>query len=128
MPRSHQTLRMVPTVKLLGIMFRNRCWPTTFDTITIGDADGRCRKRLVISPSFSLSSGKLEKFRGLGEPKKCVVTGGERMEKILRPWDVTKEMLLAVKMGNGEGEGCGIYTLHRRTGEEEKSSPMEANR
>ena len=31
-------------------MFRNRCWPTTFHTITVtGDAHGWCQKRLVWS-------------------------------------------------------------------------------
>jgi hypothetical protein len=42
MPRSHQTFYPVTTVKLLGIMFRSRRWPTTFHTITAGDADGWC--------------------------------------------------------------------------------------
>ena len=49
MPRSHQTFRPVPTVQLLGIMFRNRCWLTIFHTITTRDADGRCQKRPVQS-------------------------------------------------------------------------------
>ena len=40
--RSHQTFRPVLAVKLLGIMLRNRCWPTTFHTITAEDADGWC--------------------------------------------------------------------------------------
>jgi hypothetical protein len=35
--RSHQTFRPVQAVKLLGIMLRNRCWPTTFHTITARD-------------------------------------------------------------------------------------------
>ena len=34
MPRSHQNFRPVPAVKLLDVV------PTTFHTITIGDADG----------------------------------------------------------------------------------------
>ena len=42
MPRSHQTFRPVLVVKLLGIMFRNGYWPTTFPTITAGDVDGEC--------------------------------------------------------------------------------------
>ena len=37
-PRSHQTICLVLAVKLLGIMWRNRCWSTTFRTITSGDA------------------------------------------------------------------------------------------
>ena len=40
MPRSHQTFRSVVAVKLLGIMLRIRWWPTSFLTITAGDADG----------------------------------------------------------------------------------------
>ena len=44
MPRSHQQFRQVPTVKLLGIVFIDRCWPTTFHTITAGNDDGGCRK------------------------------------------------------------------------------------
>ena len=44
MPWSHQTFRLVPTVKLIGIMSKNGCWPTTFCTITTGDANGRCQK------------------------------------------------------------------------------------
>ena len=31
-----------PSVKLLVNMMRSRCWPTTFHTITTGDADGWC--------------------------------------------------------------------------------------
>ena len=33
MPRSHQIFRSVLAVKLLGIMFRNRWWPTTFSLL-----------------------------------------------------------------------------------------------
>ena len=43
MPQSHQTFRSVLAVKLLGIMLRNRWWPTTFLTIPAGDADKWCR-------------------------------------------------------------------------------------
>ena len=43
MPRSHQTFRSVSTVKLLGIMFRIRCWPTTFQPFITRDADGWCQ-------------------------------------------------------------------------------------
>ena len=42
MPRSHQTFRPVLAVKLLRIMLRNRCWPTTFHTIIPEDVDGWC--------------------------------------------------------------------------------------
>ena len=42
MPQSHQTFRPVPTAKLLGIMFRIRCWPIIFHTITVGYANGWC--------------------------------------------------------------------------------------
>ena len=41
-PWSRQTFRLVRAMKLLGIMLRNRCWPTTFHTITAGDGDGWC--------------------------------------------------------------------------------------
>ena len=41
-PRSHQTFRPISAVKLLGIMFRIRCWLTTVQNITAGDADGWC--------------------------------------------------------------------------------------
>ena len=49
MPRSHQHLRLVPTVKLLEFLLRNRRWPTTFYTVAVGDAEndarsGRCEK------------------------------------------------------------------------------------
>ena len=37
MPRSHRTFRPVPTMKLLEIMLRSKCQPTTFHTITTGD-------------------------------------------------------------------------------------------
>ena len=47
MPQSHQPFRPVPAVKLLGTMFRNRCWPTTVHTIVVRDADGWCLKWLV---------------------------------------------------------------------------------
>ena len=47
-PQLHPTLCPVLAVKLLGIMFRNRCWPTTSHTITTGDAakSGRCDQPL----------------------------------------------------------------------------------
>ena len=35
MSRSRQTFRPVPAVQLLGIMLRNRHWPTTFHTIIL---------------------------------------------------------------------------------------------
>lgn len=44
MPQSHQSFRMIPTVKLLEIMLRNGCRPITFHTIKVGDADGWCLK------------------------------------------------------------------------------------
>jgi hypothetical protein len=37
---SHQSLCPSLGVKLLETMLRNRCWPTTFYTINVGDADG----------------------------------------------------------------------------------------
>ena len=43
MPRSHQNFRPIPAVKLLGILLRSRCWPTTFHTNTAGDTDGGCQ-------------------------------------------------------------------------------------
>ena len=43
MPQSHQTFHPVLAVKLLGIMLRNRCWPTTFHTIATKHADGWCQ-------------------------------------------------------------------------------------
>ena len=46
-PRSHQTFRLVPAVKLLGIVLRDRCWLTAFHTITAGDGDGWCQEWLV---------------------------------------------------------------------------------
>ena len=42
MPRSHQRFLPVPTVTLLGIMLRNRCWPTTFHIITVEDGNKGC--------------------------------------------------------------------------------------
>ena len=33
MARSHQNFPFVPAMKLLRIMLRNRCWPTTFHII-----------------------------------------------------------------------------------------------
>ena len=35
--------------EFVGIMLKNRCWPTTFHTITTGDADGWCQKWSVWS-------------------------------------------------------------------------------
>ena len=59
MPGSHQTFHLVLDMKLLGIMLRNRWWPTTFFTITTGDADGWCRNcpvwsapHVPITPKF----------------------------------------------------------------------------
>ena len=42
MPRSHQTFRLAPTMKLLETMLRNRCWPTTFHTTSVGNVDEWC--------------------------------------------------------------------------------------
>ena len=44
----HSCFRPVPTVKLLGLMLRNRCWPTTFHTITTRDVDGWCYSRILL--------------------------------------------------------------------------------
>ena len=41
--RSHQSVRPVLVMELLGIVLRNKCWPTTFHTITVGDVDGWCQ-------------------------------------------------------------------------------------
>ena len=49
MPQPHQIFRPVATVKLLEIMFRNNCWPTTFHTITAGDAYEWCMEWVVWS-------------------------------------------------------------------------------
>ena len=38
MPRSQQSFCPILAVKLLGVMVRNRCRPTTFHTVTTGDA------------------------------------------------------------------------------------------
>ena len=46
MPQSQQNFRPVPTVKLLQIMFRNSCRPTTVRTVTVGDADGSMLSKL----------------------------------------------------------------------------------
>jgi len=60
MPRSHQTFRSIPTVKLLGIMFINRFCPTTFHTITAGDAHIAAN---VISPSVYAQEGSFSVIR-----------------------------------------------------------------
>ena len=77
MPRSQQTFRPIPTVKLLRIMLRNRCWATTLHTITAEDVDGWCQNCMVWSTPQSnnpLSSINLRwinlvqclgKFRGI---------------------------------------------------------------
>jgi len=41
---------------LLGIMFRNRCWPTIFHTITAGDAKRWCQKWPVWLASHALTT------------------------------------------------------------------------
>jgi hypothetical protein len=61
-PRSHQTFHPVPTVKLLGIMLRNRCWPTIFHTMAAGRSrrcqTDWCQKRPgVISASLNIVVG-----------------------------------------------------------------------
>ena len=63
MPRSHQTSRSVLAVELLGIMLRNRWWPTTFLTITAGDDDGWMVSELpgVIGPSVRIDFDPFEK-------------------------------------------------------------------
>jgi hypothetical protein len=36
--------RIVPIVKLLGIMLRNQCWPATFHTIIAEDANDGAKR------------------------------------------------------------------------------------
>ena len=40
---SDDVLCSVPTMKLLGITLRNRCWPSTCHTIVTINADGWCQ-------------------------------------------------------------------------------------
>ena len=61
MPRSHQTFCLVRAVRLLGIMFRNRCWPTTFRIITAEDVDGWCQK-WPVWPAPQPTMGKTNTF------------------------------------------------------------------
>jgi len=49
LPSSHQIFCSVPIIKLLRIMLKNRCWPTTFHHVTTEDVDGWCHKWLVWS-------------------------------------------------------------------------------
>ena len=57
MPRSHRTFHPVPAVKLLRILLRSRCWPTTFHTVAAKDADGWCHKWLVrLAPQSHIDS------------------------------------------------------------------------
>ena len=44
---SHQTFHPVPTMKLLGTMFRIRYWPTIFHNITVRFVDTWCHKWMV---------------------------------------------------------------------------------
>jgi hypothetical protein len=65
MSRSHQTFHPVSAVKLLGILFMHRCWPTTSHTIIAQDVDGMVLEVVgVINPSTnsSITSGWLSKF------------------------------------------------------------------
>ena len=65
MPRWHQIFRLVLTMKLLGIMLRNRWWPTTFQSNIVGDVVGWCHKWPVwstpqapITPNFLFGSNR----------------------------------------------------------------------
>ena len=43
MPQSHHNFRLILAMKLLRIMLKNRCCPTTFHTTTTSkNADGWC--------------------------------------------------------------------------------------
>jgi hypothetical protein len=42
-PWSHQKICSISAMKLLGILFINKCWPTTSHTITAKDVDGWCQ-------------------------------------------------------------------------------------
>ena len=57
-PQSHQTFRLFLVVELLKIMGRNICWPTTFHTITLGDAHRWCHKWLEWSAPHAPSTPK----------------------------------------------------------------------
>ena len=65
MPQSHRTFHTISTVKLLGIMFKNRCWPIDFHTIIAGDDEWMVPEVVgVIGPSTgsSGSSGQITLF------------------------------------------------------------------
>lgn len=62
MPQPHQNLYLVPTVTLLGIMLRNRWWPTTFHTVTAGDANGWCLNWLVWSAPHKMLDPKTVRY------------------------------------------------------------------
>ena len=49
MLRSHQNIHPVRVLKSLGIMLRNRCWPTAFHNIIAGNANRWRQKQLVWS-------------------------------------------------------------------------------
>ena len=53
MPRPHQTSRLISALKLLRITLRNRCWPTTFNTLPARDALGWCQNRPLWSAPVS---------------------------------------------------------------------------
>jgi hypothetical protein len=69
MSQSQQTLHLVPATKLLEIILRNKCWPTTFHTITVRDANGWCWKWLVWStPHTELNmSASILRFNGIAD-------------------------------------------------------------
>ena len=49
MSKSHQTFGLVPAVKLPGIMFKNKCWPTTFHIIITEDAYRWCQNWIWVN-------------------------------------------------------------------------------
>ena len=76
MPRPHQTFPLVPTMKLLGIMFKNRHWSNTFHTITAEDVDGWCLNWMVwTTPQYMINmnpthgQGLSSKDVGINGPK-----------------------------------------------------------
>ena len=113
MPWSHQTFRSVLAVKLLGIMLRIRWWPTTFLTITSGDADGWCRNCPVwLAPHYGQGNlpivfSLIDKLVTIIPPSPSILPTCEIMVVVV-VLESTKVGALQCNVGSGGHESCWV--------------------
>lgn len=115
MPRPHQNFHPVQSVKLLGIMFINGCWPTVLYIVTTEDADGWCQNGPVES---TLHPGDCRRWLRRGWKRRWrMYVRSSPLQHDLRHW----EWLIGSKTRHRKEEG-GVCVCNEAT-----APPKEAN-